>query len=136
MEDRRQIMRTRTRFSMTLLWTVAGAGLILAAAVPATAAATPRAATTPAEPAVLANPCGPALPLFGDLDAWLLAPSSPRDGEGTPVAAPPTHKRFCACGCGAPCTTDEDCGFGGLCISGITCCAVPGGDLDPTAAKG
>lgn len=128
-------MRSRTHSSKALSWTVALAGLVLVATLPA-AAATTAAADTPTDLVTPTSPCGQALPVFGDLELWLLAPSSPQDGEGTPVAAPPSNKRFCACGCGAPCTTDEDCGFGGLCISGITCCAVPGGDTDPTATKG
>lgn len=30
--------------------------------------------------------------------------------------------RTCRCSCGAPCKTDADCGIGGRCSAGITCC--------------
>ncbi len=30
--------------------------------------------------------------------------------------------RTCRCSCGAPCKTDADCGPGGRCGAGITCC--------------
>ena len=30
--------------------------------------------------------------------------------------------RTCRCSCGQPCKKDEDCGPGGLCMGGITCC--------------
>lgn len=32
--------------------------------------------------------------------------------------------RTCRCSCGSPCKTNADCGPGGVCASGITCCAV------------
>jgi len=30
--------------------------------------------------------------------------------------------RTCRCSCGQPCKTDADCGPGGLCTGGISCC--------------
>ena len=30
--------------------------------------------------------------------------------------------RTCRCSCGYPCKTDADCGPGGLCTGGISCC--------------
>jgi hypothetical protein len=30
--------------------------------------------------------------------------------------------RTCRCSCGFPCKTDADCGPGGICSGGITCC--------------
>jgi hypothetical protein len=30
--------------------------------------------------------------------------------------------RTCRCSCGQPCKRDEDCGPGGVCTGGITCC--------------
>lgn len=30
--------------------------------------------------------------------------------------------RTCRCSCGEPCKTDADCGLGGICAAGITCC--------------
>jgi hypothetical protein len=38
----------------------------------------------------------------------------------------------CQCSCGAPCRTNADCGPGGICRAGITCCATPGAGSDPT----
>ena len=34
-----------------------------------------------------------------------------------------TGLRTCVCSCGLPCTTNADCGPGGVCGKGITCCA-------------
>ena len=31
--------------------------------------------------------------------------------------------RTCRCSCGYPCKTNADCGAGGVCSAGITCCA-------------
>lgn len=36
--------------------------------------------------------------------------------------AQPSRFRSCRCSCGAPCKTDADCGPGGICGAGITCC--------------
>ena len=39
--------------------------------------------------------------------------------------------RTCKCSCGFPCKTDADCGPGGVCAAGITCCnATPRKDKD------
>lgn len=37
-------------------------------------------------------------------------------------AAIPLVRRTCKCSCGQPCQTDADCGLGGVCRAGITCC--------------
>lgn len=58
----------------------------------------------------------------------LLTPAAtvePTASVGEILAAPPFKLRTCRCSCGFPCSTDADCGAGGLCTSGITCCAVP-----------
>jgi hypothetical protein len=39
------------------------------------------------------------------------------------LAGSPSLFKYCACSCGYRCSTDADCGPGGSCITGITCCA-------------
>jgi hypothetical protein len=39
-----------------------------------------------------------------------------------PVPEPLFGGRTCRCSCGRPCKTDADCGLGGICSGGITCC--------------
>jgi len=39
-----------------------------------------------------------------------------------PVPEPLFGGRTCRCSCGYPCKTDADCGLGGICSGGITCC--------------
>ena len=56
--------------------------------------------------------------------------------EATQIAGPPFQRRTCACSCGLPCTTDADCGFGGICISGFTCCRAPDAGVDEAPAAG
>jgi len=47
-------------------------------------------------------------------------------GNNTPKTA---FLRTCRCSCGYPCKTNADCGPGGVCAAGITCCATaPGKD--------
>lgn len=41
----------------------------------------------------------------------------------TATAANAFSLRTCRCSCGFPCTTNADCGPGGVCAPGITCCA-------------
>lgn len=36
--------------------------------------------------------------------------------------------RTCRCSCGFPCKTNADCGPGGVCAPGITCCATSSGN--------
>ncbi|HEX9943878.1 MAG TPA: hypothetical protein VGG03_17840 [Thermoanaerobaculia bacterium] len=80
--------------------------------------------------AKLAAAAAPAQPGCGqDLD---LAATLSAKGEVCPVIAPenpapefmaaPTRGRTCRCSCGYPCKTDADCGPGGRCTAGITCC--------------
>lgn len=105
--------------------------LLLALALAPLAAAPPlNAAPLTATPT--AGPCAPAQ----NLEALLLRAATPRLQTAAPplqltpaagdlLAAPPFKFRTCACSCGAPCTTDADCGLGGRCTAGITCCAAP-----------
>lgn len=67
--------------------------------------------------------------------AWLDRPAPPAGAaafDGDLFAKPP-FLRTCLCSCGFPCTTDADCGPGGVCRAGITCCAAarPGGEAAP-----
>lgn len=48
-----------------------------------------------------------------------VCPASPPSPE---PMAPPFFKRTCRCSCGYPCSTNADCGPGGICSAGITCC--------------
>ncbi len=89
--------------------------------------AEPAAPPQPA-PAVQAEPaagCG--------ADFTLPTPTSSKaaKGEICPAAAPKdtapefmaqVKLRTCRCSCGQPCKTDADCGSGGRCTAGITCC--------------
>lgn len=36
--------------------------------------------------------------------------------------AKPQRRRTCRCSCGYPCQTNADCGPGGICSAGVTCC--------------
>src|SRR5262245_33475939 len=42
---------------------------------------------------------------------------------GTVAGIRPPSLQTCVCSCGYPCTTNADCGPGGVCGKGITCCA-------------
>jgi hypothetical protein len=56
-----------------------------------------------------------------------------------PAAAPAGTVAFlktCRCSCGQPCTTNADCGPGGACGVGITCCNRTPGQNSITAANG
>lgn len=66
-------------------------------------------------------------------DLALPAPTSSKTAKGEicPAAAPKdtvpdfmvtAGGRTCRCSCGQPCRTDADCGPGGRCTAGITCC--------------
>jgi hypothetical protein len=48
----------------------------------------------------------------------VLSPEFLPQTQGTQVA----FSRTCRCSCGYPCKTNADCGPGGVCASGITCC--------------
>ncbi|HZN02732.1 MAG TPA: hypothetical protein VFD06_03995 [Candidatus Polarisedimenticolia bacterium] len=83
------------------------------------------AATTP----VLSIPEDPASTPVGSAEESLLPPLEggfcpavgPEDTDRFEVAPKPKF-RTCRCSCGAPCRTNEDCGPGGICSAGITCC--------------
>lgn len=49
----------------------------------------------------------------------VLSPEFLPQTQGTQVA----FGRTCRCSCGYPCKTNADCGPGGVCAAGITCCS-------------
>ena len=54
-----------------------------------------------------------------------LAPATPQAGicpATNPVPEPLFAGRTCRCSCGHPCKTDADCGPGGICSGGYSCC--------------
>ncbi|MBZ5523078.1 MAG: hypothetical protein LAP21_12645 [Acidobacteriia bacterium] len=55
--------------------------------------------------------------------------AQPAAGKTTPVA----FLRTCRCSCGQPCKTNADCGAGGICAAGITCCNRTPGKSDRNA---
>ncbi|HEV8580588.1 MAG TPA: hypothetical protein VGX68_16095 [Thermoanaerobaculia bacterium] len=99
--------------------------LVLLAVLCAGPALAEETAAPAAAPAIAAVPtttqagCGETLDLAAALSG---------KGEICPAALPqnpaPELKvgRTCRCSCGQPCKKDEDCGPGGLCMGGITCC--------------
>jgi hypothetical protein len=105
--------------------------LAILAAAPAFAAETEGQIPVPAVQQQAQSPagtgCGLALELVLDDPAAAATPAA-----GTCPAAPPQSSepaepvflggRTCRCSCGFPCKTDADCGPGGLCRAGITCC--------------
>ena len=60
----------------------------------------------------------------------VLSPELSLPGAGVGINA---FLRTCRCSCGYPCKTDADCGPGGVCASGITCCATGRDNKDATA---
>jgi hypothetical protein len=78
------------------------------------AAPTVAAAPAPSQPG-----CGQALDL-----AATLAAKADVCSAAQPLNPEPELKfgRTCRCSCGYPCKTDADCGPGGICAGGISCC--------------
>ena len=73
----------------------------------------------------------PAAGCGADLALPTATSSKAAKGEICPAAAPQdavpdfmtkAGGRTCRCSCGQPCKTDADCGSGGRCTAGITCC--------------
>ncbi len=87
-------------------------------AAPAFADETTAPAVAPT--AAAAQPgCGETLDL-----AAILSGKAQVSPAGLPLNPAPELKfgRTCRCSCGQPCKTDADCGPGGLCTGGISCC--------------
>ena len=97
--------------------------LTLALALGAAPAFTEEAAAPAVAPVAAAAPDQPGCGETLDLAAILSAKA-----ELSPAALPlnpvPELKfgRTCRCSCGYPCKTDADCGPGGRCTGGISCC--------------
>ena len=56
----------------------------------------------------------------------VLSPALLPEASGSTVAG--GGLRTCRCSCGFPCKTNADCGPGGVCAPGITCCDKKHGD--------
>lgn len=110
-----RFVRSRLILAMALLWLAVP---VLAAEEPATAEA-PALETSSGEIVSLVPE-----PSKSGAAPLCLARLRPASAEVSPVARPPRLKT-CRCSCGAPCTTNADCGPGGKCSLGITCCAAP-----------
>jgi len=96
-----------------VLFAVLGAGPALAGD-PAAPSGAPAVAAAPAQPGCCQAP-DVAVTLFGTA---AICPSV------QPLNPAPELKfgRTCRCSCGFPCKTDADCGPGGVCAGGISCC--------------
>lgn len=88
-------------------------------ALPATAGETPgtNAPVLGSTPA----PVGCGLDLAFAPAAAAMCPAVATPLAPAPAANPFAH-RTCRCSCGYPCKTDADCGPGGVCAPGVTCC--------------
>jgi len=96
--------------------------LALAVALALGAPVTAEEATGKAAPAVAAfdqSGCGETLDL-----AAILSGKAEISPAVLPLNPAPELKagRTCRCSCGQPCKKDADCGPGGLCVGGISCC--------------
>ena len=89
-----------------------------------------QAAPQPVAPAVAIAPspsaqpgCGQAADLAGVLAAQgEVCPVAKPQSAAADTLAPLAFGRTCRCSCGQPCKTNADCGPGGVCSAGITCC--------------
>lgn len=81
-----------------------------------------------AAPAAVAAPCAADVV---DVAALLRGDAMPAAPAASPLAVPQVAeaewpvrplRRYCRCGCGATCTTDADCGPGGVCGTMASCC--------------
>ncbi len=106
-------------------------GLLLAVALLAALSAMPASAedvTAPQEtvPAVAAAlppataGCEPSLDFLADTTHGEVCPAAPAPANSAPEFL--AIRRTCRCSCGFPCQTNADCGPGGICSPGITCC--------------
>lgn len=70
-------------------------------------------------PAVSQTGCGLSFELAPAPEQAGLCPATRAEN---PLLVSPFGGRTCRCSCGQPCKTDADCGPGGICSGGITCC--------------
>lgn len=107
---------------MTRCKTLGLIALLVAAALTTGPGLAEQAAAPVIAPAIAAGQpgCGESQ----DLDAVLSPPAelcpAASDQAETPVFM--AVRRTCKCSCGYPCTTNADCGPGGICSAGISCC--------------
>jgi hypothetical protein len=113
----------------TIAWVVSIAAVLAAATAPAAHAAAAGGgisdrAVEQAPPADQGTGCGQGLDLaaIGAAGVPAVTPAAPAEPLEPVLLAPPLFKRTCRCSCGFPCKTDADCGPGGICGAGITCC--------------
>jgi hypothetical protein len=106
---------------------LAGVCLVALSAAPAFAG---EATAPPAPVPEVATPVAPA-PAGCGLNLELIDPAAevgicpavaPQEAPAPEFLSRPPRLRTCVCSCGYPCTTDADCGPGGVCGPGITCC--------------
>src|SRR5688572_17555260 len=99
-------------------------GLALLACLSVAPAYGDEAASATVQPAVAtsASGCEQSLDLVFTTEAGVCPAMT--SSEPTPefMAASPFALRTCRCSCGQPCKTNADCGPGGVCSPGITCC--------------
>ena len=98
-------------------------GLVLVACLSATPAYAEEAAVDAAPPTTEsgASGCDRSFDLISSSQAGMCPAATP--SEPTPeFMAAPFGRRTCRCSCGHPCQTNADCGPGGVCSPGITCC--------------
>lgn len=111
-------------------WMAVAALLIAAAVAPVQAGETPGSEASARLAPPPAGPCGQAAPAAGFWSRSAPAGLSLPDVDQS--MGPPWFPRTCRCSCGYPCETNEDCGAGGTCTSGITCCEADPLGLDVT----
>ena len=80
------------------------------------------AATTTATPGSAPEVNAFALPFLQDSENAFCPAEKPESAEPEWLVEARPRIRTCRCSCGYPCRTDADCGPGGICAAGITCC--------------
>lgn len=106
------------RFGLSALLLGCGLTVLALVALAPTAALADEVSLPPAANPEVAAPCEVSL---DELLAQEVATPSNDPLFGAPEAMP-LARRTCKCSCGFTCQTDADCGPGGLCRAGISCC--------------
>ncbi len=110
-------MRRSKMFGLALIAVLFVAALSAAPAFaekPVVPTAAPDAASSPDQPG-----CGETLDLAAMLEQPVVCPA---ELPQNPAPELTVGFRTCRCSCGQPCKTNADCGPGGACTPGITCC--------------
>ena len=103
------------------LYTALGLALLACLSPAPASAGEPTVAAAPPAAEAGASGCDRGLDLVSLSQAVTGPAMTPSQPAPEPMA-PPFLRRTCRCSCGFPCTTNADCGPGGLCSAGITCC--------------